>query len=352
LIINSGSQTVKGNTVSRAFISGTQSLTYNKISSGLQATYPTLISHNKLGSLSLKSVEEISDNIIGYEQSYGGSQLHVSGDNLIIRSNTMYCGLIVDGSTATISNNSITFATVDEYSSQEISVLSVSVSESAVISNNNITANVGYIPDFASLGMRPDHGPFYVDYGISVSGNTEVSRNLVSGCPKTSIRIFGSGNIIEHNTFNVGITVESTATSNIIRYNNIQGGLTLRGSQNIDAANNWWGTTNASAIDELIHDNDEDFNLGEVTYTPFLTAPDPQAMPDTNMPVPSPVVSTPNAAPTTVPNQNHTNTPNPGENSQNTAKSTIDLVGPAIIALIVGGSVAFAVVLIILRKNR
>ena len=45
------------------------------------------------------------------------------------------------------------------------------------------------------------------------------------------------------------------------------------GSSNIDATNNWWGTTDTGEIDAGIHDAKDDSNLGLVTYQPFLTQP-------------------------------------------------------------------------------
>jgi hypothetical protein len=51
---------------------------------------------------------------------------------------------------------------------------------------------------------------------------------------------------------------------------------------NIDAANNWWGTTDAQTINQTIRDSKIRQDLGTVTYTPFLTELNPQAMPNPN----------------------------------------------------------------------
>ncbi len=42
-----------------------------------------------------------------------------------------------------------------------------------------------------------------------------------------------------------------------------------------DAANNWWGTTDESKIQESIYDYSDDWDLYEVIYTPWLTELDP-----------------------------------------------------------------------------
>jgi parallel beta-helix repeat protein len=71
---------------------------------------------------------------------------------------------------------------------------------------------------------------------------------------------------------------------------------------NINATYNYWGTTENNTISHKIHDYKKDFNLGNVTYEPFLTAPNPQAMPNIEAPLstsnPSPTpTSTPSATP-------------------------------------------------------
>ena len=41
----------------------------------------------------------------------------------------------------------------------------------------------------------------------------------------------------------------------------------------INSTHNWWGTTNATLIDERIYDYYDDFNVGKVFYKPFLVPP-------------------------------------------------------------------------------
>lgn len=48
----------------------------------------------------------------------------------------------------------------------------------------------------------------------------------------------------------------------------------------VDVTNNWWGTTNTQTIDQTILDFKDDFNLGAVNYQPYLTQPNPQALPN------------------------------------------------------------------------
>jgi parallel beta-helix repeat protein len=74
-------------------------------------------------------------------------------------------------------------------------------------------------------------------------------------------------------------------------------------SSNINAAYNYWGTTDQQTISQKIHDYKNDFNLGNVTYEPFLTAPNPQAMPNTEASLPTANPSpTPTSTPSVTPN--------------------------------------------------
>jgi len=43
-----------------------------------------------------------------------------------------------------------------------------------------------------------------------------------------------------------------------------------RGSYDFDLSGNWWGTTDYTAIEAKLYHKTQDFNLGTITYTPFL----------------------------------------------------------------------------------
>jgi len=100
-----------------------------------------------------------------------------------------------------------------------------------------------------------------------------------------------------------------------IMYNNIYGSrdYNVRLTEiktNIDASHNYWGTTDEQAISQLILDYKKDYNLGNVTFVPFLTESNPQAMPDPNMiaKLPTP---TPTPEPTPIPTLTPTPSPIP-----------------------------------------
>ncbi|RZB32868.1 MAG: hypothetical protein AEth_00214 [Candidatus Argoarchaeum ethanivorans] len=64
---------------------------------------------------------------------------------------------------------------------------------------------------------------------------------------------------------------------NNIHYNNIRNNTIYNfkngGSSDVNATYNWWGTINTTLIDQHIYDYYDDYNLGKVTYVPFLTEP-------------------------------------------------------------------------------
>ncbi len=64
----------------------------------------------------------------------------------------------------------------------------------------------------------------------------------------------------------------------------------------VNAAYNWWGTTDTQAISQLIYDYYDDFNIGVVNYAPFLNASNPQASIELG-PSPTPVIPNPTPTP-------------------------------------------------------
>ena len=54
---------------------------------------------------------------------------------------------------------------------------------------------------------------------------------------------------------------------------------TFRETENVDASNNWWGTTDTQAIDLTIHDFKYNLTLSKVTFMPILTEPNIEAIP-------------------------------------------------------------------------
>ncbi|PVX23001.1 MAG: hypothetical protein CW691_11840 [Candidatus Bathyarchaeum sp.] len=145
--------------------------------------------------------------------------------------------------------------------------------------------------------------------GLSTGGSSIVRNNTVIDCD-TGVKIIGDELVtFERNRLyndTVGITVSSKANitnntisdtevavilynyasvtisyNNIVNYSNHSISLGGTSGSNLDVAYNWWGTVDAQAINISMRDYKYDFNLGKVSFTPFLTEPNPQATSDT-----------------------------------------------------------------------
>lgn len=130
-------------------------------------------------------------------------------------------------------------------------------------------------------------GNYVSDNGIGVEilngiiqNNTIVNNVIGLNIPKQTAYVFGYGEL------NV---------TPIIAYNNIIGNSNTSihstvSKNDINATNNWWGTTDANAIDQSIYDSKNDFTLGTVNYIPFLSEANFEA-PTINMPIATPTTN-------------------------------------------------------------
>ncbi len=182
-----------------------------------------------------------------------GDMIYVSGGSPIISSNTMIFegnGISTDGGSPVISDNFIQGSS----SSTGIETRN-SGSGEAIIVRNTIVGN---------------------RYGI----DSPVASQIIEGnvFQNNQVGINGGGTILNNTIENGEISIRKPFTQSIIKYNNIIGY-----SQNsiymtqycpdVDATYNWWGTTDAEAIEQSIYDSEDDFNLAKVSFEPFLTAP-------------------------------------------------------------------------------
>jgi hypothetical protein len=150
-----------------------------------------------------------------------------------------------------------------------------------------------------------------------------IERNLIAGNGYGIIMPVSAtfnpiirNNTIANNTEGISIYNGGVPLPTII-YNNIYGNsrYNFRLTDirvNVDAAQNWWGTTDAQAIGESIFDFKKDFNLGNVTFEPFLNELNTQAMPDGNV-----LSDLPTENPTAAPQPSAEPTPTPTPDSNN-----------------------------------
>ncbi|PVX23673.1 MAG: hypothetical protein CW691_09950 [Candidatus Bathyarchaeum sp.] len=239
--------------------------------------------------LSISNSPKISNNIIN-------ERIQVIGEPpVVISNNTITDRILVSSqSTVEISKNNV-IAQKDYSTTIDVTMGSV------VIANNNITGH-GDVGSIAISIQGENHVYVYDNTisgfrssGILAAGKSTIERNSIFG--NTYGILIGKGIsltdmvigeyseiVIRNNTIkdnSKGIYGPTTATT--IVYNNIQNNteynIGLRRASNVTAAYNWWGTTDTQAINQTMFDFKNDFNLGTVNFTPFLTEPNPETDP-------------------------------------------------------------------------
>jgi parallel beta-helix repeat protein len=206
---------------------------------------------------------------------------------------------------------------------------------SPTIQRNKISNTYGYSGD-----------PGYEQSGITISEDASptIKQNTITQCAN-GIRIGGSPTPI----------IANNNIERITNFNLYMGSRTV----NIGVANNWWDSTNITLIDQKIYDYNDDFNLGKVNYTPILTAPNPQAIPDPNAPVPTPLESsTPSQSSSPIPNQSPSETASPTLNPTTSPDTTNSqgvswgLFYGVVAVFVVAVAVLSVAVVLLLRRTR
>jgi hypothetical protein len=306
-----GSQTLTNNIIGHLVIHGSQTISKNVVDN-MDAFGGMYIFNNTIGRLGVDKAPSVIGNLI---------------NNMIIRgapfvkNNVFDSYVVIEEGSPIMTNNTIQGGVSGEYCNSPIiwsnkislaprdsdsSIVLLKCTGQPVIGNNLITGietpAFEYSDDLYGA-RRLTAGPFNVAYGIQISGNATVTNNIISGCIKADILVNSGNTTIQSNALNgKGVILNSDLAQ--VNYNNFQkgGGIYLWGkvTSDIDASNNWWGTTNNFEIDQAMHDFADDFNLGKVNYEPLLNAPNPNAAPNSNQPMPTPIPS-PTATPTVTP---------------------------------------------------
>jgi parallel beta-helix repeat protein len=171
------------------------------------------------------------------------------------------------------------------------------VSSTAYISDNNITSCYYGVYVTGSNPTLTRNLISSCNYGVyCTSGSALIEANTISGCTSG---IYGGGtirnNTISKNTVGITTLVTATSITQNSLWGNIQNNVRTSAQINVDATNNWWGTTDASAINQTIYDFKNSSSLGNVTFIPFLSSPNP------NTPALESVTYVPNPTPTAIP---------------------------------------------------
>jgi hypothetical protein len=276
------------------------SITFNTASSGSTISYANIysvsisitqgsptISNNYFSGTQTSPIITINNNQF--------STTAITGNSLNVASTD---GIDVESGSASITGNLIVG---QDYTG--VYGIYTAASTSVAISSNNITHCFSGIWTLGSSSIEQNNIMNNDNDGVC-SGPNSVSTIEYNAIADNICGVSGSGTI-EDNT----ITANSAglwSPSGTIEYNNIfnnynyTGGYTqnihLTDSNNLYAANNWWGSTDIPTINQTIWDSKNDtIHLGTVTFEPALNAPNP------NAPTVPSFISTPTPLPTSTP---------------------------------------------------
>ncbi|MCK5330227.1 MAG: fibronectin type III domain-containing protein, partial [Candidatus Marinimicrobia bacterium] len=276
----------------------------------------------------LKITNNIISNNVETHYSIGGG-IVISGRRATISNNTIRDNVAINGgginiqhgSTAYITNNNINnntatgsywldggggiYITSGNYSPSYVTI------SNNIISNNNAVSVGGGINAYdwrttvyITNNVINNNNAGYSGGGIQAyqGGPSVISSNSIianSSGLGSAIHLENADFQITNNTITENQATSETPAyaiftnypNSIISYNNIFGNITDsppiydlyygsgHGSTNLNATNNWWGTTSGSIIQSLIYDWVDDGSLGIVDYIPYLDTPDTTAPP-------------------------------------------------------------------------
>ena len=367
------------------------------------------------------SNNNITDNTAGMMNTNNG--IYIESGSPIVTNNYIRGAISIDGEGSSLISNNIITGGMGIYkgshviSNNEISGGSsyfwigrsferdydvvVVGSGSTVISGNKIHGNTLGIGSYEHTQVNAiiSNNVIYgcgtgISLGTSDGGTLTIKGNLITNNTGNGIEASGKilqpieGNLITNNGIGIRIspgaqvTVQKNTIANnsigistgsdlaTISNNNIQNikynvQLQQGTSKDINATDNWWGTTDTQLISQSIFDNKNDYNLGKVNFIPFLTAPNPDApaitMVPSSKPASNPSTSSPSSSPS--PDSNSSSTPSsspvPSDNStiqepmgqtDNNARPQLD-IQEIVIATLVGLVIALSIVIIVMHRK-
>jgi len=268
----------------------------------------------------------------GQTKEYYGVQIEHTSSRVIsavITNNTIATGIYSAGTEAseisdnTITGGGITFAG----GGGTISDNSISGGISILAGGGSYTITDNLISSGSTAGIyMAQGGGQMTGFGFEQTPNTAlIERNLITDNNQYGLQLLDDATVLNNTISNSNTSIYLQSAQATFNYNNIEGysqnSLHIQSDEaNINATYNWWGTTNTQAINQTIIESDNTYNLGNVTFVPFLTAPNPQAMPNPNAVLTTLISSTPSPTPsaTTQPTPSSSlASPNPTVNLQN-----------------------------------
>ena len=181
----------------------------------------------------------------GYNGTAGGIQGGGVIRNNIIRHNTVSAMLAAGGICSYMSGVGQSSAYLIEYN---------------LIENNSVYST-GYGGESIAAGGILASDSVQIRYNTIRSNEARVSSgDLTAG----SIAVSSGGSTqIEYNNFQ----------DNSAKYEIVMGRFKVYQCEDVIATNNWWGTTDAEVIDQLIYDYYDYYDMGKVVYEPIAASP-------------------------------------------------------------------------------
>ena len=349
-----GSSVATKNTIESLEVSGDAIVTSNEISKSCYIGSGTLQSNNIDARVIAGGTAKILNNKIsdGIHIDSLGGKVTISGNE--IRTKNTWPRIFVSGSHADIVNNII----IGNAANKPDGIRITGVFASATITGNQI---------------------YNCQTGISVDGCTAVvTKNVVANCDlgftfslheplagasgapwTTQTTVTATANTFSRNT--VGIQTgyydgNATISGNNIYENTEYNFKLLQSIKDVKASNNWWGTTDASVINQKIYDNQMDFNLGHVITVPLMSSPAsgapnvPAVIPaDTTQPTAEPT-SNPTVHPTGNPTIQQTQNPTTTQDGTGTPLG-FNLVEIAILSMLIVIAILLVVLILTLRRR-
>lgn len=167
------------------------------------------------------------------------------------------------------------------------------------IGNNSFTDSALISIDYANISNSSVYSPGgEAKYGTLHLTNSRIEDNedIYLWYPNRDVKI--SGNVFKNTDISIGISDDITVNiennlfqgSNIVNWASYGNSRTIlefnsimedskvklqyTSGGNVEAINNYWGTTDVSVIEGLIYDKNNDLNLrGEISFDPFLLEP-------------------------------------------------------------------------------
>lgn len=263
---------------------------------------------------------EIHDNCAntGFYKGAGGISINMNMDNARIINNRIHDNIagadgggiscnVANGTSTEIMGN-IIFDNFSEFNGGGIIASPVSVVNNIIYNNRALMYGgaIYYTTCLSGLGIsqnimagnQSSEGVVYLMYNYFWDSNSLFTKNTIIDNVAENNLIecwFPSGSEILRNTITRNRTIMNTGSSAIclhpgslhnFNYNNIYGNLSefslknfySQGSaNNIQAQNNWWGTSLSSEINDVLWDYFDESSLSVVYYTPAAVSPDTTA---------------------------------------------------------------------------